>query len=63
MPLWGRRLLQLPLMIMNKIYGTNFTTEELEALNKKHFEFLNEIGAVYFDGFGVAGKPKFSLTN
>ena len=48
---------------MNKIYGTNFTTEELEALNKKHFEFLNEIGAVYFDGFGVAGKPKFSLTN
>ena len=48
---------------MNKNYGTNFTTEELEALNKKYFEFLNEIGAVYFDGFWVAGKPKFSLTD
>ena len=50
-------------MIMNKTYGDNYTKEELEALNKKHFQFLDEIGADYFDGFWVAGKPKFTLTD
>jgi len=48
---------------MNITYGKNYTTEELEVLNKKHFEFLDEIGAVYYDGFWVAGKPKFFLTD
>ncbi len=48
---------------MNKNYGTNFTTEELEILNEKHFKFLDEIGADYYDGFWIAGKPKFNLTD
>ena len=48
---------------MKKNYGENYTNEELEALNEKHFKFLNEIGAVYYEGFWVAGKPKFNLTD
>ena len=27
---------------MNKTYGTNFTPEKMEVLNKKHFKFPNE---------------------
>lgn len=48
---------------MIKNYGKNYSDEELENLNEKNFKFLNEIGAVYYDGFWVAGKPKFFLAD
>ncbi len=48
---------------MSFVYGQNYTPEQLEAQNAENFAMLDKIGAKYYDGFWVAGKPKIMLND